>query len=319
MTTLRFLKEVYSDRPGSQTFHAFNRSLEGAGVRKVCHQPFAGITNFGRYLDQRKLLRNYFQIPGRAYILAIEWIYEERLFPICFFGEIIPLCFDCWPKDYELWLDIFKRHRIRVAFFTARQSCEYFRKMLPGMACHWLPEAADPSEYQFRTPLAERSIDVLELGRSSDKYHDAVRGTLVKAGRVHIFRAAGQRRIFSTREDLMKAWSDTKVSICFPKTMTDKVKAGGLETVTFRYFESMASCCLIVGHCPAELEDLFGYNPVVQADMDNAAAQLLTILDKIDSYQELVAKNHKRMLEIGSWEVRVKSMLHTLESAGYAI
>ena len=110
---LRFLKEVYTDRPGSQTFHAFNRSLMKAGVRGISHQPFSRVTTVGRYLDQRDLLRNFFRIPGNAYILAIEWIYEERLFPVNYFAEIIPLCFDCWPKDYDILLGLFRRHRIR--------------------------------------------------------------------------------------------------------------------------------------------------------------------------------------------------------------
>jgi hypothetical protein len=316
---LRFLKEVYTDRPGSQTFHAFNRSLSKAGISRLNLQPFQAVTNIGRYLDHRNRLRNYFQFPRRAYILAIEWIYEERLFPLCYFAEIIPLCFDCWPKDYSLWLDIFRRHRIRVAFFTARQSCEYFKKQLPGMSCCWLPEAADPTEYQFQRPLAERTIDGLELGRRSEQYNAAIQKPLARAGYVHRFRANGHRRIFSTQPELIKAWGETKISICFPKTMTDAEKSGGVETVTFRYFESMASGCLVVGHCPAELEEIFGYNPVIEADLDDPAGQLLSILGGIDTCQELVVKNLQRMLEVGSWDVRVKTMLSLLLSSGYRV
>jgi len=316
---LRFLKEVYTDRPGSQTFHAFNRSLEQIGIRRLCHQPFSCITDTGRYLDHRNRLCNFFQIPRRAYILALEWPYEERLFPICYFCEIIPLCFDCWPKDYELWFDLFCRHRIRLAFFTARQSCEYFQKRLPQMSCHWLPEAADPTEYQSSNSMVERSIDVLELGRKSEQYNSAIQEPLERAGFIHKFRTVGQRRIFPTKSDLMAAWADTKISICFPKIMTDPEKSGGIETVTFRYFESIASRCLIVGHCPEELKSLFGYNPVVEADMDNPSQQILTILCKIDSYQWFVEKNHQRMLEVGSWDVRVKTMVSTLSSLGYYV
>jgi hypothetical protein len=118
---------------------------------------------------------------------------------------------------------------------------------------------------------------------------------------------------------LLEAWGTTKISICFPKTITDPERAGGVETVTFRYFESMAACCLIVGHCPAELEDLFGYNPVIEADMKNPAEQLLSILNNIDRYQSLVAKNHSRMVEVGSWDVRAQTMLSTLLSFGYRV
>ena len=316
---LRFLREIYTDRPGSQTKHAFNRSLERAGVRPIRHQPFARLTTMGMYFDHRHMLRNFLQLPERAYIVALEWHYEERLFPICFFGEIVPLCFDCWPKDYELIADMFRRHRFRIAFFTARQSCEYFKLNLPGVSCHWLPEAADPDEYRFQRPLCDRTIDVLELGRKSEPYSLAIQKPLVRAGYVHRFRADGQRRIFPTKSELMEAWSKTKISICFPKTMTDPVKAGGVETVTFRYFESIASCCLIVGHCPAELEDLFGYNPVIEADLQDPAGQLFDLLQNIDSYQGFVDKNRQRMLEVGSWDVRVETMLSTLSLSRYYV
>jgi hypothetical protein len=101
--------------------------------------------------------------------------------------------------------------------------------------------------------------------------------------------------------------------------MTDPVKAGGVETVTFRYFESIASCCLIVGHCPAELEDLFGYNPVIEADLQDPAGQLFDLLQNIDSYQGFVDKNRQRMLEVGSWDVRVETMLSTLSLSRYYV
>ncbi len=316
---LRFLREVYTDRPGSQTVHAFNRSMEQVGIRGIRHQPFSQMTTLGMHLDHRHLLRNFFQLPGHAYIIALEWHYEERLFPLCFFCEIIPLCFDCWPKDYEQLLDLFRRHKIRVAFFTARQSCEYFKQHLPGMLCHWLPEAADPTEYPFPRPLRERNIDVLELGRKSKQYNAAIKQPLVQAGYVHRFRVDKFQRIFPTRSDLMEAWANTKISICFPKTITDPQKSGGVETVTFRYFESIASGCLVVGHCPGELEDLFGYNPVIEVDMDNPANQLLSILKKVDSHQGLVDKNYKRMLEVGSWDTRVETMLSKLSTSGYHV
>jgi hypothetical protein len=316
--SLRFLREIYDDRPSSQTIHAFNRSLEQAGVRPVRHQPFSRMEHVGRYLDHRRRLRNFFCLPGYAFIIALEWPYEERLFPVCYFGEIIPLCFDCWPKDYEKWFDLFCRHRIRIAFFTARQSADHFQRKLPAMKCHWLPEAADPGEYQALTrPVRDRGIDVLELGRKSEKYHAMIRQALVQAGYVHRYRAPGERRMFPTRMDLMEAWGDTKISICFPKTITDPAKAGGVETATFRYFESIASRCLVVGHCPQELEELFGYKPVLEADMDDPAGHLLSILSEIESYQEFIDRNHRRMLEVGGWDGRVQQMLSILSLKGY--
>ncbi len=319
MKKLRLLREIYFDRPGSQTFHAFNRSIEAKGIRSIGQHPFEFCTTLGRHLDHRRGLRNYVKIPGRAYIIALEWHYEERLFPLCYCAEIIPLCFDCWPKDYERWIDLFKRHKFRVVFFTARKSCEYFRDVFPDMDCIWLPEAADPKEYKPDRPLAERAIDVLELGRRSDLYHNHIKEILAQQGHVHKFRLEGQARIFPTKNSLVDAWADTKLSVCFPKTITDPEKAGGVETVTFRYFESLASRCLIIGSCPIELKILFGYNPVIEVDWSDPAGQLISILGHLETYSGFVNKNYNRLLEVGSWDVRVASMLSELLKRGYRI
>lgn len=317
MKFIRFLEEIYKDRPGSQTIHAFNRSLSAAGVKGMQHHPSARVTNIARHLDNGKILRNILQLPRRAYIVAMMWPKEARLFPVCFWGEVIPLCFDCWPSDYDVWENIFKRHKIKIAFFTARQSRDYFRKRLPRMKSCWLPEAADPLEYDGKKTLDERDIDVLELGRRSQKYHNFIREGLNDAGCTHLYVQEGQRRMFPTRNELMHAWANTKISVCFSKSVTNPERSGGVETVTFRYFESMASRCLPVGCCPSELSDIFGYNPVVEVDWQNPSEQIVKILANIEIYQELVDRNYKRMLEVGSWDTRVSAMLAVLEKDGY--
>lgn len=316
-TKLKYLTEIYTDRPGSQTIHAFNRSLSLAGVTGVTHQPSGYWTNVARRLDNGGFLRSVFTLPGTAFIVALMWPKVARLFPTGYFREIIPLCFDCWPEDFDKWEKIFRRHRINTAFFTARQSCEYFKSQIPAMNCFWLPEAADPGEYPFTKNLVDREIDVLELGRRHTTYHENIRPELAKKKVVHLYKGDDGKRLFATREQLMQAWGDTKISICFPKSATDTQKSGGLETVTFRYFESIASRCLIVGQCPAELKDLFGYNPVIKVDQQDPAGQLTDLLINIESHQCLVERNHKRMLEVGSWNARVESMLNSLEAIGY--
>jgi hypothetical protein len=48
----------------------------------------------------------------------------------------------------------------------------------------------------------------------------------------------------------------------------------------------------MVGHCPQELIDLLGYNPVIEADLDQAGEQLIhNILPRIAIYQKLVDRN----------------------------
>jgi hypothetical protein len=315
---LFYLSEIYTNRPGSQTIHAFNRSLLKAGITAVRHHPSEYITNLARHCDDRGWGRNFFRLRGRAYIVAMMWPKTARLLPTGCWSEVIPFCFDCWPKDYHAWERIFRRYRVRTAFFTARQSAEYFQNRIPGMDSLWTPEAADPLEYDSEIPLIARTVDVLELGRRSELYHNAVTGPLEEKQYSHLY-GHGAGRLFPTRRQLMDTWRQTKISVCFPKSLTAPERAGGVETVTFRYFESLASKCLIVGSCPQELRDLFGYNPVIEVDESDYGRQLLEILSDIGRYQEMVNTNYQRMLEVGSWDVRVQTMLPLLQQRGYLI
>ena len=77
----------------------------------------------------------------------------------------------------------------------------------------------------------------------------------------------------------------------------------------------MASKALIVGHCPAELQELFGYNPVVQVDWSNPFCQLSKeVLSQISAYQKLVESNYKRLLEVGTFTQRAKRIVEVLTS-----
>ncbi|MCW5202365.1 glycosyltransferase family 1 protein [Desulfobulbus sp. US4] len=315
---LYFLPEIYNNRPGSQTIHAFNRSLAKTGVVAVPHHQSEYVTNLARLADDKGWGKNFFQRKGRAYIVAMMWPKTARLLPISCWAEVIPLCFDCWPQDYELWENIFRRFRVKTAFFTARQSAEYFQQKITAMHCFWLPEAADPTEYSSDIPLKDRKVDVLELGRRSEEYHKAITDALKECSYTHLY-VQGKERMFPTREQLMETWRHTRISVCFPKAVTDLERSGGMETVTFRYFESMSSKCLMVGHCPQELQDIFGYNPVIEVDRTDCSGQLLSVLADIEQeeYQELVDRNYQQMLKVGSWDARVQDMLALLRVRGY--
>ena len=74
----------------------------------------------------------------------------------------------------------------------------------------------------------------------------------------------------------------------------------------------MASGCLLYGHCPDELRTLFGYNPVIEMDVDDPAKQILNLLREIDTYQPLIQRSYQRMREIGTWDSRVPQILDGL-------
>jgi hypothetical protein len=182
----------------------------------------------------------------------------------------------------------------------------------------WMPEAIDLREYSQGLPLQQRTIDVLELGRRYDRYHNAVQSHCLEAGHDHRFERKKGEIIFPTQAELVAGLASAKISVCFPSAMTHPERSGDVETVTHRYFESIASRCLVVGHCPDELSKLFGYNPVVEADLSLPWPQLDNILTQIASYSELVDQNLHRLREVGTWDVRVADMLTALNGRRYA-
>ena len=124
---------------------------------------------------------------------------ESRTIPFSYWTEIFPYCFDCWPNEYERWASFFKRHRVRLAFFSARQSAQHFAAELPGMQAVWLPEATNPLDYSASKSLADRDIDVLELGRKYDQFHFKIVDSLAAAGRRHLFEKVKGKIIFPDR------------------------------------------------------------------------------------------------------------------------
>jgi hypothetical protein len=152
----------------------------------------------------------------------------------------------------------------------------------------------------------------MELGRKYEQYHAAITQPLSMNNHRHLYQPNSTERIFKTNQELPTAYGETKVSICFPKSVTHPDEAIGIETVTQRYFEAMASRTLIVGHCPRELSDLFGYNPIIPADLENAGQQIVEIVRRIGNYQELVDRNFEVMRTRGTWDARTCQVYETL-------
>jgi hypothetical protein len=105
----------------------------------------------------------------------------------------------------------------------------------------------------------------------------------------------------------------SKISVCIPASITHPERSAWVKTTTHRYFESMASRCILLGHSPEELCDLFGYNPVVEIETGHEAEQILSILKDPASYQELVDKNYKTVIERGTWASRIPEIVHWVD------
>lgn len=274
-------------------------------------------TNFGRALNRSGLLRNIGFFTETAYFAAFMQPGGHRLFPQGIWAETIPFCYDCWPPDYPRWISLFRRMRIRLAFLTARQSADYLSSRIEGLETVWLPEAIAPDRFDPSRPLAERGIDVLELGRRWDRYHDAIAEHCRQRSYRHLFELRKTEIVFATEEQFVAGMGDARISVCFPSSITHPERSGTVETLTQRYLESMAAGALLVGHCPAELAELFGYDPVIAVDWTDPAAQLDSILGNIDSYEDMRRRNLTRLREVGTWDRRVDSLLYELSRRGY--
>ncbi len=264
-----------------------------------------------RALSHLGLLRN-FRRSGSPLFVSLMGVMEYILFPVCYWTEIIPYCYDCWPPVHDKWAQFFRRHRVRSAMFSCRQAAEEMQRRFPSMRCGWIPEALTPADYDQGKVLAARRIDVLELGRRDEPFHESITGYLQRTGRVHLYMRAPGEIIFPQKEDFLKAFSDSKISICFPSSMTHPEISGGMETLTLRYLESMVCRCVVVGHCPRELEELFGYNPVIESNPDQAIKDIEDILQNPEKYQPLVERNRLSVLKHCTWSVRVREMLNFL-------
>jgi hypothetical protein len=211
--------------------------------------------------------------------------------------------FDAWPMWHEQISRFVESWDVRYAFVSSSQAAERLGGMSRGCTFTWLPEGVDVRQYQQRSYL-ERDIDVLQLGRKYDALHELIRPALAKAGRSYLYEREKAKIIFSSRADFVAGLARAKVSICVPSSITHPERAGDIETMTIRYLQSMVSKNLVVGRAPREMVDLFGYNPVVEIDMHDPAAQLLGILENYEGYVPLIEKNFDEVGRNHTWTDR---------------
>ncbi len=211
--------------------------------------------------------------------------------------------FDAWPARHAAILKFVADWGVQFAFVSSRQAAERLAKLSEHCTFIWVPEGVDPDRYQRRSSL-ERDIDVLQLGRKFDAHHVLIEPALERAGKTYVYEREKGKIIFPEREQFIDGLARSRISICVPSSVTHPERAGDIETMTIRYLQSMASKCLVLGHAPEEMVDLFGYNPVIEIDNANAAGQILDLLDNYDSYQPLIEKNHAAVTSEHSWDNR---------------
>lgn len=244
--------------------------------------------------------------------------------------EIIPMIWDCWPcldNRLSVWLT---KHGVKSAIFTSEQAAERIQKRFPEMAILVITEGVDVSLHYAGKPLKDRSIDVLEFGRTNRVLLDdeCLKG-------LHCLCSGSlERRL--TDEELYQMMGDAKIAISLPKCDTDAEIGNGQETLTQRYWENMLSRILMVGHAPKELVDLIGYNPCIELDgfvshrglrnyriealdAEVVNKQITSIVLNIADYQGLVDRNREVALKMAPWDIRMKQVTEWLEGLGYEV
>ena len=231
----------------------------------------------------------------------------------CLVGTPVPFCWDVWEPAWDSWVAALARVRPPLVVTTARQSAEHLQHRLPACRVVHLPEATRIERYHPGPALTERGIDVLELGRRNDAWHAAVVQGAGRHGGRHLYEPAPGRLVFpGGEEEMLRGLADSKVSVCFPSSVTHPQRSGSVRTMTHRYLESIASRCVVLGEGPAELATLLGWDPVVAADPADPWGQLRSLLESIGSHQQRVDVARERLRAVGSWDTRAAQLIELL-------
>lgn len=291
--------------------HGMQRSLKKLGMPVIRRQRSELSRRLARGIAKAGLVRRFTTVGGRR-LVTLTWRNEGPALPDAYWCEIVPWIYDCWPPQHAEWERLLRRNRVSLALFSARAEAEYFARAIPGLDARWLPECHELTTLFPQRPLAQRGVHVLELGRRMPSVHERIREPLAAAGKTHVYDRGPHASAVPGLEALYRTMGDAAVVVCYPKSRTNPDAAGGVETVTQRYFETLGSGALAVGHCPAELRDLFGFDPVIALDERDPAGHIRSILDGIASYQAHADRCLARAREVGTCDVRAAEMLRMI-------
>ncbi len=274
-----------------------NRRLKSYLIRKLILMPF---------LFKMKLSLQYNKTINFSALISGDF---TVLIPYAFFSrQNFIYMHDVWPR-FQYWifplLDLFN---VKYVFFSSKQVWMDHLKKHPKSRCKsmWLPEGIDADEYSHK-PFDKKDIDVLEFGRRYENYHLLIRDQLATQSKQHVFKHNNTALLFQHKADLVTALSDAKIVICIPSNVTHPERAEYISTMTLRYLQAMASKCLIVGITPFDMHELFSYQAIIEIDMNNAAKQLLEILESYETYLPLIERNYLEVRKnhqwINRWEI----------------
>lgn len=319
MKTLGFVQSSKSvSHVSGYALASLEQAIAAHGV--VGHRPPVATRTSGRvvkFLNKAGGLRSIRRQGDRALLIPMMGLQESLLFPWTYSTEVIPVIFDCMPHQFEEWATLFRRNRIVTAFFTASMVVEHFRQAIPSGNWLWLPEAVNAATYNARLSWTQREIDVLEFGRRFGLFHDTVKPGLQQHGVRHVYEKVRGELVFPSRDAFTAGLASSRISVCFPQSLTHPERFGQVETLTQRYLESMASGTIILGASPSELQNLCGYDPVVAVDWTDPVGQILRLLREPEQHEALRQRNLEAVRTHGAWDRRASELLAALADLGY--
>jgi len=250
-----------------------------------------------------------------CYVCVLMGTNWNKCFPYFFSNSRKSIyLFDAWTNQHSninTFLDSI--YNINFVFISSRQAVQALQAINKKQKFYWIPEGIKKDIYKYY-PYQKKDIDVLSFGRKYEQHHTLIVDELKNQNKIYLYEKIKGEIIFPTRDSFVDGLARTKISICVPSNITHPERAGEIETMTIRYLQSMVSKCLILGHAPNEMIELFGYNPVIEIDMENPVKQILSILNNFDKHIPLIEKNFNIVLKNHTWQHRWAKMLEILNS-----
>jgi hypothetical protein len=240
--------------------------------------------------------------------------FHKRVFPYLLFNvvEKAVYLFDVWEPIYPEIRRILEKYNFNLIFISAQNSAEYFAGILNNKKVFWIPEGIT-SEHYYYEDFEKKTIDVMQMGRKFNLYHDRLLNYCKLSDLNYLYEKEIGKVIFKSRQLFIEALAKTKISVCFPSSVTHPERSGGVSTITQRYLQSMISKCIIVGESPSEMKEIFSYDPVIKADLKFPGEQIRDILNNYKDYIPLLQRNYDEVNQNHHWRNRAQRIAEIIE------
>jgi len=306
MKIFTLVKTNYNHHVSMDLYHEFEKRIIEKGTWEVVNGVGDKSARIIRQIVKRLPFIKFPLKKDKNYVVI--GYQKEKFFPYFHYKTSSKSLwmYDAWEPCFDDIEKTIRDYGINTLFTASKQSSEYFNALnIKNFEAFWVPEAVDVANYEF-IPYHERTIDVLQLGRKWNEYHEKIKP--IEENLVYKYEKKAGQIIFKSREEFITGIANSKISVCVPSFITHPEITGRISTITNRYLQSMASKCLILGKLPDDMKFLFDYNPIVEIDDENPIGQIHDILENFDAYIPLIEKNYEILKNHHNWNTRVDQM-----------